>query len=185
MSFLLSSRLLTKMKEEQDVEVEVNSLYEAFQFELLESGCNVQFEKRLFVEYLLKLFPNATKTKLNINNNETTLTVYKRIVLKPLSTLITADCLDFGEVKQFLTSIFVLIKETESQLTCDVDCNIQINGNSVYKRVTFFKSKKWTLEISGKKIDLDNIFIDSTFQVCQGSITAICLSVQSLKIVKQ
>ena len=66
------------MQEEQDGEVEVNSLYEAFQFELLESGCNVQIGKRLFVEYLLKLFPNAKKARLNINNNETTLTVYKK-----------------------------------------------------------------------------------------------------------
>lgn len=180
--FLLSSRLLTRIKEEKDGEVEVSGLYEAFQFELLESGFNVKIGKRLFVEYLLELFPNARKERLNINNNESTLTVYKGIVVKPLGTLLTAECLDFGEIKQFLTADFVVIKESESQLTCDIDCNIQINGNSVYKRVTFFNTKKWTLEVSGKSVDLENMFINSTFQVSQESITAVCLSVQSLKL---
>ena len=139
--FLLSSKLLTRVKEDKDGQIEVSGLYEAFQFRMLESGFNVKIGKRLFVEYLLELFPNAEKERLNINNNESILTVCKEIVVKPLGTLITVECLDLGEIKQFLTEDFVAIKESESQLTCDVDCNIQINGSSVYKRVTFFNPR--------------------------------------------
>lgn len=51
------------MKEEKDGEVEVNSLYEAFQFEFLESGFNFKIGKGLLAEYSLKLFPNAKRER--------------------------------------------------------------------------------------------------------------------------
>lgn len=171
---------MTRVKEERDLEIEVNILYEAFKFEMLESTYYINIGKRIFVEHLMEIYPNISKQR--INQKGVLRTLYKGITLKQLSTQKPSECSQLSEIKQFLTPDFLVKDENESKLTCDVECDIQINGNQLYKRVTFFKTKEWTLEISGQKVDLASVFIKDDFEMCQESIRAVCASVKIVRL---
>jgi hypothetical protein len=155
-------------------------VYEAFQFEVKEAGYDSTIGKRNFVEYLMKLYPNINKARYL--QNETTVTVYKGIVLKEVSTELPHKFSNLGDIKAFLLPKFIVVTDNEKQLTCDVDTNVIINGNSVFKKVTFYKDQKWSLEVSGKKVNLEDVFISSKFEFCKESVESVCQSVLLLRL---
>lgn len=171
---------MTRVREETDGEVEVNKLYDAFLFEMKESSYDCEVGKKTFVDHLEKLYPNAKKTRYHWN--ESTSTIYKGIILLPVSLERSQQCCEFLGVKEHLLPDFIVIKESAHELICDIDSKVYINGNSVFKRLRFHQNKEWEMSVCNKKVDLESVYISNKYEFYKESIEAVCNSALHLEL---
>ena len=71
---MLQSRLI----EDGSSSVEVYNLYKAFDFEMKEAGTPIQYSKRIFLDHILNVFPNAAEKR---DMSKFTVTIYTGIGL--------------------------------------------------------------------------------------------------------
>ena len=68
-------RLLSRTEYDDEGSVEFNKLYEAFDFEMKESGDTTAYTKRIFADHIVKVFPNVKKQRISSGS---TVTLFSR-----------------------------------------------------------------------------------------------------------
>lgn len=176
---LFFNRLLSRVAEDEKGEVEVNTLFEAFSFEMKESGVNYIFDKRAFVYHIPKVFPNAVRKRCK---SETTITKYMGITLKPISPEPeSTSATTTQNIRDLLPSSVKTLDVNNTFVKCSVPSNIFCDGNEVFKIVTFFSNGEWTLDISGTKVDIESLFLSNQFTASHESILIVLKGVNLLK----
>lgn len=173
MFFFLYFRLLTRIVESTDSKTDLQALYNAFQFESLESGNTNDCGKKMFAAYISALFPNATK--LRHKTKQTTETIYHGIKLHTTS-YDTSVTFPFEKLKDHLPlDLLTIESETKTSLTSKLKENeFEINGCKIYKYITFSNDGRWKLTVTDKEVNLDAIQISDTYECSCQSIRTVC-----------
>ena len=174
------------MEEDRHGYVEFGELHDAFQSEIVENGYTVNISKRLLTDHLRKLFPGV---KTRTENTGSTVTIYLGIRF-----LSTHPCFEKPEtlhpqikrtinlqfIKELLPSHVQVTEESCEELKCFVETDCSINGHQVVKKITFHNSGKWELKIGDKIIDLEKVYVASTFLPNKRGIDTVITAVDKM-----
>lgn len=155
-------------------------MYESFKLECIDSGkCKTVPGLIVFIEHLKALFPEAERVRRKQGTSY--LTVYTGLSLKPLDTS-TNNVTPFSNIVQNLPDNYSIKKCTSSEIICETESGCFSNGHSVNKTVMFHTNGTWALSIGGKSVELTNLYIDKSFQMCQEGIRLVFKCVDKVQL---
>ena len=170
---------MSRVSVEPDKFVETNQLYEAYEFEMKESGIYNNSNPRIFSQHILKVFPGAIRKLVKTRSN--TITKYQGLSLKTLSPINEQVSNDLKDIKQYLPKESS-IEESAKFVKCVIDSGYLSNGNKVEKTIIFNENGEWQLQISGTWVELSTIFIENKYKINKENIETIIQAVRSISL---
>ncbi|XP_045156281.2 uncharacterized protein LOC123522863 isoform X2 [Mercenaria mercenaria] len=156
-------------------------LYESYRLESIDSGYEIEMDRRSFVDVFLKLFPNAIRKK--VRQGQFVKNVYEGIKLKPLEPVLTSTAThSFEQLISILPCDFVVKEYSEERVLCNLDTFFKSNGNTVQKNVTFHKDLIFSVIVGQQAVDLKQLGISNRFLLNQNSIDLVCQTVRKIEL---
>ncbi|XP_053381363.1 uncharacterized protein LOC128549115 [Mercenaria mercenaria] len=149
----------------------------------MEAGLEMDLEKRVFSEIVLRLFDVRKITKRI--SPEKTISVYQGLKLKPLAATVTLtdnSIRDMNEVSKYKPEHVKVISCDSKMASFSLCTHYTSSGNRVEKVVTFNENLHWKITVCEKEIDLKSYGIKDSFTLDLESIQLVFDIVEKLKI---
>ena len=149
-------------------------LFEMFDLETKKEGIAWNNKRRVFYEYLTKVFPNAVKHRKSTAQG--TKTLYKDINTTPPNLDNLTKFQTLADVKHHLPNDFMIEDDNENSVSLKHFTGYCIDGHQVFKQ-----DGSWKLKMCNKLINLSTLYVCEKFQFTKESIHIVCQTVNILK----
>lgn len=169
--------MLSRLTEEG--ETEVNSLYNVYHLESLESNTE-PVTRNMFIQNVNVLYPEVKKMRCRGTGSPT---IYKGLSIKNIEAVSDHKILFKDIIDLVKRQEFKLVTSDDSTIVFALETLCSSNGNKVYKELKFYRNGRWQLIVSGKEIDLNHLGISDEYTLNDSrSVTLVCKEVKLLKL---